>query len=149
VGIRDILQNVGATKTQPGTWRYAEKFGRFEGVGEVDGKVDLPRGKITLGSEAFEEVDDLAVELVGPDRNPVAVDRGDGNFSDMDRGAHNLFQIGHAVIQQPGAHALRVRAPDRHQPLLITVGEEFRVGDAFKQMIPGRSLYRRLRREDQ
>ena len=134
--------------TQPGTWRYAEKFGRFHCVGEVDAKVELPRGKVTLGSEGLEEVDDLHVELVGPDGSPVALERPAGSFSEIDRGTHNLFQIGHAVIEQPGMHALRVRAPDRQETLLIVVGEDFRVGDAVKQVIPGWGLLRRLRGKD-
>jgi len=121
--------------TQPGTWRYAEKFGRFE-------------GKVTLGSEGLEEVDDLHVELVGPDGSAVALERPPGSFSEIDLGTHNLFQIGSAVIEEPGTHTLRVRVPDRQEPLLIVVGEDFRVGDAVKQVIPGWGLLRRLRSKE-
>jgi hypothetical protein len=113
----------------------------------VKGEVELPRGKATLGSEAFEEVDDLEVELVGPDGNPVALERPAGSFSELDRGTHNLFRIGEAAIEQAGLHTFRVRAPEG-QPLLITFGEEFGVGDMFKQVIPGRKLFGRLRGED-
>ena len=151
-GFRDAVnafkQGFKAGPTEPGNWRYLEKFGRFQGVGEVRGEIELPRGKVTLGSEAFEEVDDLEVELAGPDGNPVALERPDGSFSELDRGTHNLFRIGYAAIEQPGLHTLRVRAPGEEEPLLITVGEEPSAGEALKQVIPGRKLFRRLRGED-
>jgi hypothetical protein len=154
-GVRDFFDAFkgGLTPgpTTPGNWRHLERFGRFTGTGEISAELELPHGEVTLASEEFEEVDDLLVELVGPDGSEVSLDRPRGEFSELDRGTHNLFRIGYARIERPGLHTLRVRAPKGDQALLITAGDEITAGSALKdfggQMIPGRKLWKRLRGE--
>jgi hypothetical protein len=70
-----------------------------------------------------------------PDRSP-------------DRAAHNLWRIAEARVKSPGLHELRVRGPNREEPLVVTVGTEWDVGDAMLDVVPGRNLFHRLRGED-
>jgi hypothetical protein len=61
--------------TEVGTWRERERFGRLQGVGEVSGGIELPQGEFLVSIEDYRAVDDLEVELTGPDGSRVSLER--------------------------------------------------------------------------
>ena len=52
--------------TPVGTWKEMEKFGRFEGTGEVGAELALPPGPIAISVEDYLMVQDLEAQLTGP-----------------------------------------------------------------------------------
>jgi hypothetical protein len=138
-------------RTEPGTWRDAERFGRFEGTGEVGAEVELPEGPLVVSAEDYAYVENLEFELIGPSGEPLEVKRhAKPEYGSRDA-LKNLNRIATVKIEQPGLHQVRVKAPNAEEPLLITVGEDLTPGEALKdfgaEMIPGRKLWKRLRGE--
>jgi hypothetical protein len=137
--------------SEPGSWGEAEKFGRFQGTGEVSAEIQLPGGPLAVSAEDYPYVENLELELTGPSGGPIEVKR----YSKPPYGSRdalrNLHRIATAKIVDPGHHQLRVKAPDAEESLLITVGEDLTPGGALKdfagRMIPGARLWKRLRGE--
>jgi hypothetical protein len=112
--------------TQSGFWGDRESFGRLEGGGEVSGEVTLPQGEdVLISVEDYRMIDELEVELTGPDGSPVALERDRQMSKSGSRNAvHNLHRLAHGTIATAGTHRLTVRAPDPAQPLIVVVGAD-------------------------
>ena len=127
VGIRDFFDAFKPAfksgRTDPGTWRNLEQFGRFDGTGEVRADLDLPTGEIVVSTEELRDVDGLEVELTGPSGQSLEIKRLKRD-PDNSAGAHNLYRMATAEVPEAGVHQLRVAAPDPQQPLWILVGRE-------------------------
>ena len=134
VGIRDFFDAFKPAfksgRTDPGTWRNLEKFGRFEGAGEVRAELDLPEGDVVISIEELRDHQGLELELVGPSGEPLGLER-HSRDPDNSAGAHNLYRMASAAVSDSGLHQLRVTAPDSEQPLWIVVGGEAGVTDVF------------------
>ena len=151
--VRDFIDAFRPGRTKPGNWRQLERYGRFEGTGEVVADIELPAGRISVGAEDFFEVERFELELTGPDGQPVEIRRWSANDVKRSVGAvHHFVPIATGEVRFPGLHRLRVRAETAEQPLLILVGEGLAAGPMIRELardiIPGRKLWRRLRGED-
>jgi hypothetical protein len=108
--------------TPPGFWREAERYGRFEGTGEVIAEVELPEGPLAISAEEYLMVQELQFELTGPNGDAIAVNRRAESAYDDSTALKNLRRIATTKVTDPGLHRIRVKAPNSEEPLLITVG---------------------------
>ena len=135
--------------TESGMWGDAERFGRFEGTGEVVAEFELPECDLAIGAEDYRPVEELELELTGPDGAAVELKRHVTPEYDDTQALRSLEQIASGRIHRPGLHRLRVRAPHPERVLLVMVGEALtatgELGDMAKEMIPGAKLWKRLR----
>jgi hypothetical protein len=127
MGLRDLLGQVksGITggPTPPGSWGDQEKFGRFEGTGEVSAELTLPAGPLTISIEDYLTVQDLDVRLTGPAGDPVGLKHySEAPDDDTTHSLKNLRAVASAEIEAPGLYRLTLRAPNSEEPLLILAG---------------------------
>jgi len=135
--------------TPPGSWGEMEKFGRFQGPGEVSAELTLPAGPVAVSVEDYVTVQDLDAQLIGPSGDAVELKHySESAYDDDSKALKNLRQVASARIDQPGLYRLTVRAPNSEEPLLIMAGEDLTPGGALKdmasEMIPGAKLWKRL-----
>jgi hypothetical protein len=136
--------------TPPGTWRDMEKFGRFEGTGEVRAELTLPAGAVAVSVEDYLIVQELEAQLTGPSGEALELKHySESPYDDDSKALKNLRRVVSARIEAPGIHQLTVKAPNGGEPLLIMVGEDATPGAALKgmagDMVPGAKLWKRLR----
>ena len=131
-----------------GFWKELERFGRFEGTGEVVAELDIPTGPLAVSVEDYPDVEDLAFELTGPGGDPLEVKRYAARDLDDGRGLKNLDRVATLEVESPGLHHLRIKAPNDYEPLLVLVGQGLTVTGEFRrmgaEMIPGAKLWKRL-----
>ena len=135
VGMKDFFDafkgGMSGGETEAGNWRYLEKYGRISGSGEVEGELELPKGKAIISNEEIREVAGFEIELTGPDGAAVPLKRLDDSHDHTDMGAHNLFRMAEAEVKLAGHHHLRVKGTEPGQELVILVGEELSAKDAM------------------
>jgi hypothetical protein len=127
MGLRDFIGQVrsGITggPTPPGSWGDQEKFGRFEGTGEVNAELSLPAGPLAISIEDYLTVQDLDVQLIGPSGDPVELRHySEAPDDDTTHSLKNLRRVASAEIELPGLYRLTLRAPNSEEPLLILAG---------------------------
>jgi hypothetical protein len=134
--------------TPPGSWGDLEKFGRFEGTGEVNAELTLPEGPLAVSIEDYLTVQDLEARLTGPSGELELTHHSESPNDDDSKALKNLRRVVSTRIDAAGLHQLVVRAPNSEEPLLIMVGEDLTpggaLGDMARDMIPGAKLWKRL-----
>jgi Proprotein convertase P-domain len=128
---------LGMFKSGPapaGTWGEQARFGRLEGTGEVGGEVELPAAEeVLISVEDYRMIDELEVELTGPDGSAVPLERHRQMSKHGSRNArHNLHRLAHGKPSVAGTHRLTVRAPDANRALIVVVGKDFGPADALR-----------------
>jgi hypothetical protein len=122
VGLGDFRKGIEAFKagmrpgfSSAGIWGDMEKFGRFEGTGEVEGELELPECHIAISAEEHEEVENFEFQLTGPDGQPVGVRRWAAKNFDHSEGLKNLYRIATTKLEAPGltAQPMPSRKPSR------------------------------------
>jgi hypothetical protein len=106
----------------------------------------LPQGEdVLLSVEDYRFIDELEVELTGPDGSQIPLERRkEMSKSGSRKAVHNLHQLAHGKTAVAGTHRVTVRAPQSDQPLVIVVGADMSVGEAL-EVFPGGKLLGRLR----
>jgi hypothetical protein len=134
VGMKDFFDafkgGMSGGETEAGNWRYLEKHGRISGSGEVEGELELPKGKAVISNEEIREVEGFEIELTGPDGQAVELKRFENNPDHTEMGAHNLFRMAEADVKLAGLHHLRVKGTEPGQELVILVGAELSTKEA-------------------
>jgi hypothetical protein len=145
MGLRDFVDGFRPGPTKPGTWRNMERFGRFQGTGEVTGDLELPPGEFAVSVEGHRRVSELDVELTGPDGEPVQLERHREQTAGGRDAVHNLHRVAKGELDGGGVCRLRLQGPDREEELIVVVGRETGAGEAMRDFVPGAKLLRRLR----
>jgi hypothetical protein len=119
-----VKAGVSGGPTPPGSWGDLEKFGRFEGTGEVTAELTLPAGPVAVSIEDYLTVQDLDAELTGSSGEALEVKHySEAPDDDEQKALKNVRRVASARIDSPGLYHLTVRSPNSAAALLILVGE--------------------------
>ena len=119
-----VKAGVSGGPTPPGSWGDLEKFGRFEGTGEVTAELTLPAGPVAVSIEDYLTVQDLDAQLTGSSGGALEVKHySEAPDDDESKALKNVRRVASARIDSPGLYHLTVASPDSAAPLLILVGE--------------------------
>ena len=122
--LKMVKAGVRGAPTDPGAWGDLEKYGRFEGKGEVDTEVNLPQGDVAISIEDYLTVQDLDAQLTGSSGDPLDLRHySESPDDDQKKALKNIRRVASAQISAPGPYRLTVKAPNSAEPLLILVGE--------------------------
>ncbi|MFL5908248.1 MAG: hypothetical protein ACJ75Z_11725 [Solirubrobacterales bacterium] len=122
--VKQVTAGIRGAPTPPGVWGDLEKFGRFEGTGEVNAEVTLPAGPMAVSIEDYLTVGDLETQLTESGGEAVALRQYfESPDDDTEKGLKNIRRVAGAEIESPGLYHLTVKAPNSAEPLLILIGE--------------------------
>ena len=118
-----VKAGVSRGPTPPGSWGDLEKFGRFEGTGEVSAELTLPAGPVAVSIEDYLTVQDLDAQLTGSSGALEVKHYSEAPDDDESRALKNVRRVASARIDSPGLYHLTVTSPNSAAALLILVGE--------------------------
>jgi hypothetical protein len=119
-----VKAGISGGPTPAGSWGDLEKFGRFEGTGEVTAELTLPAGPVAVSIEDYRTVQDLEAQLTGSSGEPLELKHySEGPDEDEQKSLKSIRRVAGARIESPGLYHLTVRSPDSAAALLILVGE--------------------------
>lgn len=123
--LNQVKSGISRGPTPTGSWGDLEKFGRFEGTGEVNAELSLPAGPLAVSIEDYLTVQDLEAELTGSSGEPLELKHySEAPDDDQKKALKYIRRVASARIEAPGPYRLTVKAPNSAAPLLILVGED-------------------------